>query len=578
MSAENLVEKLNSNKGASNCSFSDPISPDSPDPLTTFSATQRSQDIDIFTDISVKRPLSESIGYPASKRRNYCRLSPSKESEVSADMGRRSNGKSRNEFNELKLGEWNWEEISIEVLRSTPGLSLKTPTTFAEAAKNATIRMKEREMSLMSGNVKSKRKGAAGLKPRKIFSVGSASPAPPTDSTASVKSPVLSPCSTIPPTLSPMSPLEATEEQEIAGQLLSLTVNDELNISADSFSSDPDSARNKGAIAFLDLIEGFLARQASAAEALKFERLVVEMMDIDISGKVPTPEHIATTLNENGWNMQQVASVWTVSTKVDVSQHWNDSGIEMLAGKGAISRIWDRLKTDSLTGFPKRPASDMESGSHKRQKTEVSTKLSSSCHPATPPTLEECAIDNPPYTQNSMSCPRKSNRRKVFARRKSSAGLQNKITWWFTRQTDSQETPQRSPGSPMTPEAPQPAVTPKMSKKRCRGRKKQLKGKGSDAFPETPATPEASLVPQKNPKDQDKTPNYASPVLQSKLVPKIPRRSLPNHKPPSSVAAKTTGVVPSKDAETADTLGDELLLLDRKENPGDCSTLEEQAD
>ena len=173
-----------------------------------------------------------------------------------------------------------------------------------------------------------------------------------------------------------------------------------------------------------------------------------------------------------------------------------------------------------------------------------------------------------------MSCPRKPTRRKVYARRKNSAGLQNKITWWFSRQTDSQETPQRPSTPPKTPEAPQPADTPKKYKKRYRGRKKHLKKKSSDGFP---ATPEASLVPLKTPEDQDKTPSHVSPFLPSKLVPKMPRRSLSTHKTPSSVVAKTTCVVPSKEAETADTLGDELLL-DRKRNSGDCSTIEEQAD
>ena len=82
------------------------------------------------------------------------------------------------------------------------------------------------------------------------------------------------------------------------------------------------------------MLEGFLARQTLPAEALKFE--VVEMKEINISNKVPTSGHIATALNNNGWDIKQVSSIWTVSTNNNLRSIWNDEGIENLAGKGAV--------------------------------------------------------------------------------------------------------------------------------------------------------------------------------------------------------------------------------------------------
>ena len=70
--------------------------------------------------------------------------------------------------------------------------------------------------------------------------------------------------------------------------------------------------------------------------------------------------------------MQQVASVWTVSTARPVGHIWDDSGIERLTGKGAVIRIWNKLKADELTGFPKRPCTVETEGVAKRRKLQVS--------------------------------------------------------------------------------------------------------------------------------------------------------------------------------------------------------------
>ena len=82
------------------------------------------------------------------------------------------------------------------------------------------------------------------------------------------------------------------------------------------------------------MLEGFLARQTLPAEALEFE--VVEMKEINISNKVPTSGHIATALNNNGSDMKQGSSIWTVSTNNNVGSTYNDDGIKNLVGKGAV--------------------------------------------------------------------------------------------------------------------------------------------------------------------------------------------------------------------------------------------------
>ena len=100
-------------------------------------------------------------------------------------------------------------------------ISLKTPTTFAEAAGTAEIRMKERELSTLPSSLPT----PLNLLLRKIIPEELQTPAPSTDSSgSSVAHSQLSPCYTIPATVSPMSPIEVTIENEITGKLLALTV------------------------------------------------------------------------------------------------------------------------------------------------------------------------------------------------------------------------------------------------------------------------------------------------------------------------------------------------------------------
>ena len=48
------------------------------------------------------------------------------------------------------------------------------------------------------------------------------------------------------------------------------------------------------------LVEKALADRKDKEQAVKFEDLVVQMMDVSLEKKIPTPEHIALALNDNG--------------------------------------------------------------------------------------------------------------------------------------------------------------------------------------------------------------------------------------------------------------------------------------
>ena len=108
-------------------------------------------------------------------------------------------------------------------------------------------------------------------------------------------------------------------------------------------------------------------------------KLVIDMMEIGLDERIPTTEHISQALNKNGWNLGEVANVWSSSAKVADGQ-WNEAAIEALGGIGSVSRIWHELKSAHLCGFPKRSAED-PSSQHcrtKRQRLMGNRELSTS--------------------------------------------------------------------------------------------------------------------------------------------------------------------------------------------------------
>ena len=63
-------------------------------------------------------------------------------------------------------------------------------------------------------------------------------------------------------------------------------------------------------IYFLLLLTPSTTSNASLqANALNFEQLVQQMMDVQRGNKIPTFLHIPGLLIDNGWNLQEVASI-----------------------------------------------------------------------------------------------------------------------------------------------------------------------------------------------------------------------------------------------------------------------------
>ena len=225
-------------------------------------------------------------------------------------------------------------------------------------------------------------------------------------------------------------------------------------------------------------------------ENIRFENFLIEMMDLEVDGRVPTSEHIAPMLANNGWNLQEVASIWTVSSAGPPAGTWNDSAIEKLAGKGAVNRIWNSLKSNQQTGFPKRPRTEDESGPKKRfrqslEGTEVSkivgndTLKASSLMDSRLP--ESATVVNP-----TLFCPRKPGRKLLNARRRDPAAVRNKITWWLERDQDTSQEDAATP-EPSLPTLPTPTSQPSHSKTPSKktGKKRGRKVKKNQATPAT---------------------------------------------------------------------------------------------
>ena len=61
-----------------------------------------------------------------------------------------------------------------------------------------------------------------------------------------------------------------------------MTLNASKSASEDSFSSAPETSHNKGAIQFMELLEKVTADQERRNQAVSFEHLVLQMMDVQI--------------------------------------------------------------------------------------------------------------------------------------------------------------------------------------------------------------------------------------------------------------------------------------------------------
>ena len=332
-------------------------------------------------------------------------------------MGRRSKGNSSNEHKKHPLGVWT-PFLDTEVLRTTPGLSLKTPTTFSEAAVMAKLKERERHpATTFQSSSLAKRNIFGDFSEKSVAFASDSSDNPTTDVLE------LSGSSRVSSSASSFSQVAASIEGEVSRQILCLPLDSNAASSDDSFASDPQTHHNRGAIAFLDLVEKALVEAEKKDTALKFETLVVDMMEIGLEERIPTTEHISQALNCNGWSLQQVASIWKPSMSKELSGDWNDAALEQLGGKGSITRIWHELKDSHLCGFPKRAAPPETSSQNKRMKLsniEVSTSSNCNSYSSTAhsdlndavQSLHTAVLD----PSNTVS-PRFSNRRKATARR-----------------------------------------------------------------------------------------------------------------------------------------------------------------
>ena len=156
-----------------------------------------------------------------------------------------------------------------------------------------------------------------------------------------------------------MAALEVQDEASLSVSILKMTMNEHPNAtSSDSFSSQPDSSYNRGAIQFLELLEKVLGEARAKEEAVRFEDLVIQMLDLSMDRKLSTPDAISGMLNDQGWNADQVARVWQVSTGPQNDPEWTHEKLMELGGKEVAIDVWNTLKEKKLTGNPKRPLAE----------------------------------------------------------------------------------------------------------------------------------------------------------------------------------------------------------------------------
>ena len=142
-------------------------------------------------------------------------------------------------------------------------------------------------------------------------------------------------------------------------------------LSQDSFSSEPDSSHNKGAIKFLELLEKSLKEAEEKEAGICLENLLVQMMDLSLERKLSNSYDIADILNNQGWNASQVAGIWQVSSEVCAGDPaWTNDFLLKFGGKDISCRIWHMLKGKNMTGNAKRTSDDNGPSVHnKRQRT-----------------------------------------------------------------------------------------------------------------------------------------------------------------------------------------------------------------
>ena len=457
-----------------------------------------------------------------------------KPTPLKAVMGRKSKGNTHNESKNLEKwltmdhflmkSPYKSSKISscvpvmplkpVEILRSTPVPTSAMPKTFAEAALLASQKTQDRCL------LRSADAGTPGtpslydneLRPKNLdYQLVSFC------STASEGSrPSSGSCSSSEGSL---VPLPAIEEGDVSVQLLALTIGSPAPPQNDSFCSDPGSQFNRGAMDFLQLVEDAVKK----ADQVKFSDLLVQMMDLQVGEKIATPDHIADSLNRQGWHAGQVSSVWNVSSQVNDSKEWDIGLLKHLGGNNVLIDTWSKLKEGFHTGFPKRAAPEQAVGTCKKfrrspvlssDKVGTISKESTSNSDFPVNVLNEGSRHHPSQNLNVPLVDSKQRSRRRTAAAKRSLGAKEKITWWLSNQQTPSKTPapedaapsrHLSTGSPdmflNTPESKPPGSH--LKKRRRRTRKKK-----------TPSTPNLILPSSSTPTSQDP----ASPSLNQRKM------------------------------------------------------------
>ena len=105
-----------------------------------------------------------------------------------------------------------------------------------------------------------------------------------------------------------MPAVTPTLQGHLSSKVMGMSIADR-NCSLDSFSSDPETAHNKGATAFLDQVESGCRELEALASAVSFEQLVLDMLELNVDKKLPTSTDIHDVLAANSWDAKQVSMV-----------------------------------------------------------------------------------------------------------------------------------------------------------------------------------------------------------------------------------------------------------------------------
>ena len=264
------------------------------------------------------------------------------------------------------------------------------------------------------------------------------------------------------------SPIEKEEENSITRNMLSLTIDEEKPLLDDSFSSAPDSKQNRGALAFMKLIEDMYKNKAATdSRNANFANLVVQMLDLELGERVPTSDAIPGLLENKGWNMKEVAGIWSVTPLCTGGNTWTEKSLDYMGGRGTCSNVWNKLKDSQLTGCPKRSYVEVTNvSSSKRRKT-----AQYGCY-ASMSSLSQGVIHmDSPKRASKMHSPSSS---KDSKRRKNTTNPSSKITDWLM------SSPSAAAFSPKSMQEPTPSKKelpelhePREIKKRKRNQRKK---------------------------------------------------------------------------------------------------------